>query len=105
MLSVKPLLNKVSQVITLAASDETFSEGDDIDAFITRFERTLKLYKIELEEMDFEVFSLFMDKALPLILNLESEKGSYEHIKIALRKVYDRTTKDTKVVLCNASIT
>lgn len=80
-------------------------EGDDIDAFIARFERTAKLYeKMESEEIAIEYFSCFTGKALSLIHSIESEKDSYGHMKTAVRKGCGRTAEGAKLAFCSATI-
>lgn len=50
-------------------------------------------------------FSAFSsEKALLLIHGLDSEQGSFEHMKNALRKAYGRTAEEAKLALCYVTI-
>ena len=53
-----------------------YHPGDDVDAFIARFERMAALYKMEAEEMAIEFFSLFSDKALQILPMLPPNMAS-----------------------------
>ena len=65
-----------------------YYEGDDINAFIARFERTAGLYQMDAAEMAIKIFSLFSGKALQILHMLPAEHGSYEHMRAAMQKVF-----------------
>ncbi len=81
-----------------------YREGEDIDAFISRFERLAKLYQMESEEKAIEFYSLFTGKALSIVHGLGPEDNSYEHMKCALLKAFGRTAEAAKQAFRSAAI-
>ena len=62
-----------------------YREGDDIDAFISRFERTTVFYTIQV--------GLFSDKALQILHMLPADHDFYNHLKAVMQKTFGRTAE------------